>query len=585
MLPMQPRFITSRVPTDEVEREGLFSEIRDLLRSGAVEQCSRRDVATTSPVFVVPKQAPGSFRFIMDLREVNKSWTPPKTRLITFATIAACVRPGTWLAVADVRSAFHQVPVAASLRRWFGFRLQGRYYRFRSCPFGWNVSPWAWNQFFKPVLSRARDLNRGVSLLCYVDDILFVGDSEDAVSLALARTRALLEGLGFALKLDERAAPSQRTRFLGFNLDATTASIACVPARTAAIARTALALHHAGSASLLQTARLLGSLRSLRAAYRWVLLDSAHLSRFVGALDWSDRHRVVTLPRTVLDELPCLARSLRSLHAVPLSPPPPDLVLTTDASGYGWGGFLSTGERASGVFTLEEAALPAVAREALAVVFALRSLRPCAESLLIRSDSTVVVVSLITRRARGATLISPMREIRDLLGHTHVTSTHIPGIRNTLADALSRSPCRPHAHIISRRAFASAVRQLGLSPDVDLFADRLTAKVVRYYSARADPYAVATNAFTADWSEFSVAYANPPFSLIARTLAHWQACTHRSRDESPKLILVVPSWPTADWARALSRLSESTAALGTACLSTGIPALWPLEAHLLRSDR
>ena len=55
-------------------------------------------------------------------------------------------------------------------------------------------------------------------------------------------------------------------------------------------------------------------------------------------------------------------------------------------------------------------------------------------------------------------------------------------------------------------------------PCTDLFVSRLNNKVKTYVAWKPDPGALAIDAFTVDWSDYSLASCFPPFSLIARVL-------------------------------------------------------------------
>ena len=75
--------------------------------------------------------------------------------------------------------------------------------------------------------------------------------------------------------------------------------------------------------------------------------------------------------------------------------------------------------------------------------------------------------------------------------------------------------------------------------EVDLFATRLTKQLLWFYSWRADPKAVATDAFLQDWSQHQ-GFANPPWCLI-----HW--CLSKVKVHSAWIVLITPFWKTQSW--------------------------------------
>ena len=54
------------------------------------------------------------------------------------------------------------------------------------------------------------------------------------------------------------------------------------------------------------------------------------------------------------------------------------------------------------------------------------------------------------------------------------------------------------------------------TPEKNLFASRLKAKLSVYCSFQADPFSTYVDAFSIDWGRFSLSYLFPPFSLLAR---------------------------------------------------------------------
>ena len=51
-------------------------------------------------------------------------------------------------------------------------------------------------------------------------------------------------------------------------------------------------------------------------------------------------------------------------------------------------------------------------------------------------------------------------------------------------------------------------------PEIDLFACRLNAQFIRFFSYRPDPFAEVTNAFSVSWED----YCFPPFACIGKIL-------------------------------------------------------------------
>ena len=73
----------------------------------------------------------------------------------------------------------------------------------------------------------------------------------------------------------------------------------------------------------------------------------------------------------------------------------------------------------------------------------------------------------------------------------------------------------------------------------DLFATLENRQVERYYSQEEEDTAAGKDAFAQPW-EYEGCYANPPWSLLERTV-------QRVKEERLKLILISPFWPSARW--------------------------------------
>ena len=120
-----------------------------------------------------------------------------------------------------------------------------------------------------------------------------------------------------------------------------------------------------------------------------------------------------------------------------------------------------------------------------------------------------------------------------------VTTVHIPGKHNVIADLQSRIKPRETEWSLSTQMYCQAVAILGLSPSIDLFASRLNHKNETYVSFKPDPGSIVVNAFHMAWTSY-LFYAFPPFCIIQKTLTKIQ------QDKATGL-LVVPFWPMQTW--------------------------------------
>ena len=120
-----------------------------------------------------------------------------------------------------------------------------------------------------------------------------------------------------------------------------------------------------------------------------------------------------------------------------------------------------------------------------------------------------------------------------------LTVAHIPGKQNTEAYRESRLPRRETEWTLHKSVFDAAIKKLGVTPTVDLFASRLNFQLKPYVAYKPDPEAHAVNAFHISWKRHTF-YAFPPFSVIQRVL-------QKISEEKTTGLLVVPHWPTQTW--------------------------------------
>jgi hypothetical protein len=116
-----------------------------------------------------------------------------------------------------------------------------------------------------------------------------------------------------------------------------------------------------------------------------------------------------------------------------------------------------------------------------------------------------------------------------------ITVEHLPGVLNVQAGRESRTFVDSSDWKLQPQILQPFLKDR----EIDLFTTRLTNQLKRYVSWRPDPHAVATDAFSIDWSQ-PKGYAFPPFNLIQRTLM-------KVINDNANLILVAPVWQTQHW--------------------------------------
>ena len=115
---------------------------------------------------------------------------------------------------------------------------------------------------------------------------------------------------------------------------------------------------------------------------------------------------------------------------------------------------------------------------------------------------------------------------------------------------------------IRRDVFNDVCKRLRIYPTVDLFAHRGNAVVPRFVTPK-------ENAFKQAWSQYGVAWLNPPFSL-------WKKVVEKLRIDPTDCLAVVPEWPSQPWYQELTQRMEDRVMITQAyATSSGVPRCAP----------
>ncbi|RCN43519.1 hypothetical protein ANCCAN_10482 [Ancylostoma caninum] len=113
---------------------------------------------------------------------------------------------------------WNEVPICTKDRNYLAFSYEGKLYRFRALPFGLSSAPYAYTRLVKPVAAFLREM--GMRLLVYLDDWIFLADSEKRLRQQLSTALELFGDLGFIVNTEKsQLEPVQRIEFLGMTID------------------------------------------------------------------------------------------------------------------------------------------------------------------------------------------------------------------------------------------------------------------------------------------------------------------------------------------------------------------------------
>ena len=317
-------------------------EIRDLISKNAIVQINDAPNLCLSPIFVIPKKS-GDLRVILNLKEFNLFISTQHFRMETLNVILPQLSANDWAVSIDLKDAYLHIPIHPLSRRFLGFQFMGKTFPYKVLPFGLKDSPWVFTRVVATLVGHLRRL--GLRLFYYLDDWLLVAESRDLLESHLRTTLQWTRDLGFLVNWEKSSLTPQRLpSYLGAQLDIPRLLARPLEHRVLALQEVIQDLIKGPLATALLWQKFLGHLASFvdlvpncRLLMRPLQL---HLLRFFTPLV-DPQDKLVPLSPEIKVLCRAWASPSRLLEGKPFSPPPPSLVITTDASDQGWGRFFT----------------------------------------------------------------------------------------------------------------------------------------------------------------------------------------------------------------------------------------------------
>ena len=408
--------------------------VRDMASQGLIEDSQ----SPWSSALVLVQKKDGTLRCCVDYRALNAATTKDSYPLPRIDDSLDALSGAQWFSTLDLKSGYHQVPVAPEDRPKTAFSSGSGLKQFRVLPFGLCNAPATFERLMETVLSGLH----WVSLLVYLDDVIVFGDSVEG---HLKNLREVFERFRAAkLKLHPKKCQLFRreVNFLGHIVARD--GVRTDPAKVSAVVDWPVPT----------TRKQLQSFLGLCSYYRRFVKGFATLAAPLHAL---------TKPRCRFEwNSDCDESFQRLKQALTTSPvlAYPDLsqkfILDTDASGHGIGAVLSqkVGETEQAIahysrtLTSAERNYCATRRELLAIVDAVRHFHHFlyGSNFVIRSDHASLQWLRHLRDPEGQLARWLAR-----LGQYDFLVVHRPGPQHANADSLSRRPCPPECSHCSRR--------------------------------------------------------------------------------------------------------------------------------------
>ena len=503
-------------PPPSTCRGTLTHHISRLLAEGIIAEVPLQR-CYPSHLFTVPKTSdPGGERVVIDLSSLNLHIACPTFKMCTVSKLRNSVPKGAYFTSIDISDAFHHIPIHTRFQKYLAFTHEGKLFFFQAMPFGINIGP----RIFSLIATEAVKYlhNIGISASVYIDDWLLWNRSPRALTLHTSTTVNLLQKLGFTLNLKKSLLePSPTITYLGISWSGSDHTLLPSSKALEKVRTMALETLQLPSLPLKKYQRLLGSINFVAP---YIEYGPLHLRQIILTSPNYKVKKSQPPSQLFLQHLRWWTLTQNLEAPVPMSIPPPNLTVWTDASKTGWGGVSSLGSTVSGVWSHEESLLHINTLECLAVTRSLLILKPPKGSvLLVRTDNTVVV-SLINKQGSNKSKILSrfLHELLTLCARNKWTirSRHLPGHLNTWADSLSRSHPVRAEWSLSPQSFQQ-LRTL-LNPEIDLFAHPGNAKLPAFGCPFPFPSATVVDALATNWNRWKRIYLFPPPDLIQACL-------------------------------------------------------------------
>ena len=164
--------------------EFVTKAISDTIEAGAASALSTGVIPTVvSPPDVVPKPYSEKLRLVVLMRNVNNPLVKRVFEFEGLSDIADMVNKEDYSLSYDLTSRYYHVALHPNSRRFVGFKWKGKYYQYICLPFGLSIALWVLSKVIRELVMYWR--SRGVNILPYLDDFIFLIMGYDAGSLLL----------------------------------------------------------------------------------------------------------------------------------------------------------------------------------------------------------------------------------------------------------------------------------------------------------------------------------------------------------------------------------------------------------------
>ena len=406
---------------------------------------------------VIPKKGqPGKWRLIVDLSSpggysVNDgisadAFSMHYIKLDQIIRMVAKHGRGAMMAKFDVEAAYRNVAVHPEDRYLLGMKWRGQFFVDLALPFGLRSAPYIFNSIADMVEWIIINRYNVADLMHYLDDFLTAGPAcSNQCANNLQTSLAVCRSLGLPLHPGKCVGPLTCLTVLGIELDSVQQSARLPEDKLAALQELIQSWRNRRWCTRRQLESLIGHLHH---AAKVVWPGRTFLRRMIDLLCcFRSREHPIRLSVEFRKDIQWWSDFLTSWHGVsfwlfPGLSASTDVEVTSDAAGsLGFGAYFRN-EWFSGAWAPSQYDQSIAYKELFPVVVASHVWGPqwhrC--HVLFRSDNEAVVHILTSRTSKVPCIMQLLRHLLSAAARHNFTFTaiHLPGIHNSIADALSR---------------------------------------------------------------------------------------------------------------------------------------------------
>ena len=410
----------------------------------------------TSPFGVIPKKHKSNkWRLILDLSSpqgfsVNDGISKESSSISYTTTdyvVEAILKSGkgTLMAKLDIKQAYRNIPVYPTDRPLLGMSWDGKVYVDKTLPFGLRSAPVIFSAV-ADALGWIMSKNGVTILFNYLDDFLTLGKpGSNECQLNLTSMLATCNSTGLPVEVDKCQGPVSCILFLGMELDSVALEIRLPGDK---LANLKSLLHSWRGRKACRKRELLSLIGSLSHACKAVRSGRAFLRRLIDlSTTASHLDHFIRLNQEARSDIEWWHTFASSWNGVAMmkvvSRVAPKAWITSDASG-SWGCGAFSGQSWFQLKWVEQVQGHSITvKELIPIVVATAVWGPTwrGSSVQVLCDNAAVVAILNQNSSRDKEVMHLIRCLAFITAKFQflLSASHIPGVENTAADALSRN--------------------------------------------------------------------------------------------------------------------------------------------------